>query len=173
MFACRKRERRAEDNREPDYLRKQYTKALTHAPLQYQLQIQTVEYEAEKPSLCNPCLPWAPSRHPWRALGLLTVSLSLPDEVLLKTRMDVLTNQHSCFKPVQPRSTKSFASLTLVLREFHGISSQPATPEKHRDGKDCSYNSVQYVIEVKTGSSLNAGTDGDVYITLTGTWQRL
>ena len=106
---------------------------------------------------------------PWLDLAMISLVLPLSEDRLARTRI----SQATCpltFTPAEPNSTQGFRSVSTVLKEFHGVvaNSEKKTPEGDEDSKDV----INCEVSVSTGKIVSAGTDGDIYITITGTSKR-
>ena len=161
----RKVDKWAGDSYEPNYLRKEYKERLRRTSLQYRLQIQTRTCDVTDPDRANICHSWSSMDCPWLDLCTLTVTHALKQKELARTSIDLLNNPLACFKPVEPKSMKDFHSLVLVIREFHGITANSQSELKADREKVPALN---VAVTVKTGDTMNAGTDGDVYIMIIG-----
>ena len=113
----------------------------------------------------NVCSVWEPKDYPWVDLCAVTITHSLKQKDLARTTVDLLSNPLACFKPMEPKSMKDFASLVFVIREFHGITTQSEEELKVDREK---VQALDVAVAIKTGDVMHAGTDGDVYIMIIG-----
>ena len=106
--------------------------------------------------------------YPWTELMLLTVVLSLTEETISKTIFSLNNHPESLTLP-DSNSSKDFASLAVATADLHGslYKSLPTCDSDDDINKMC-----KYTVSVVTGNVGGAGTDADVFITLTGTQGR-
>ena len=154
-----------------DYLRSEYCDRLRESTLLYRLQIQLYDIPADDANLptdetspFNASVTWDAITCPWLDLAMISLVLPLCEDRLARTRMSLVTCPAS-FTPAEPRSTQDFRSVSNVLKEFHGV---VANAEKKSPDEEDAGDMVTCDVSVTTGKLVNAGTDGDVYITITG-----
>jgi len=159
------------EKRSMDYLRNEYSDKLRDSTLLYRLQIQLYNGPADDTNLptdetspFNASVTWDAIVCPWLDLAMISLVLPLCEDRLARTRMSLVTCPAS-FTPAEPRSSQDFRSVSNVLKEFHGVvaNAEKKTPEEEDAG-----DLVTCDVSVTTGKLVNAGTDGDIYITITG-----
>ncbi len=140
-------------------------------PLQYRLQMQLhdyVENSTDILKILNPCRKWNIHNHPWMDVMVLTVGLHLSEETISKTKFSLLNHPSSLSLP-ESQSIQDFTSLARAIADLHG------TLEKGLQISDVDkeiQTMCKYKVDIVTGTVGSAGTDADVYITLTGTQGR-
>ncbi|KAK2175219.1 hypothetical protein NP493_743g03006 [Ridgeia piscesae] len=163
------------EKRSMDYLRNDYSDTLRDSTLLYRLQIQLYNGPADDTNLptdetspFNASVTWDAIVCPWLDLAMISLVLPLCEDRLARTRMSLVTCPAS-FTPAEPRSSQDFRSVSNVLKEFHGVvaNAEKKTPEEEDAGDLATCD-----VSVTTGKLVNAGTDGDIYITITGTLGR-
>ena len=110
----------------------------------------------------NPCAMWNPELCPWLDFAIVTLTCKLLPQVLSSTSFNLGNQLWSCC-PLSSKSTRDFSSLSLSVRGFHGIN-----PDKRNRNDPVTESPTQYRITTVTGTLINAGTDADVSITITG-----
>ena len=159
------------EERLKDYLKTEYIEKLQEAPVQYRLQIQLhdfVENGEDVQKLLNPCRLWGVDMNPWTDVMVLTVGLSLSEETISQTVYSLNNHPETLFLP-ESNSSKDFASLATAMADLHGSLQNSLIKSEIDDeiNKVC-----KYTVSVVTGKVGGAGTDADVYITLTGSQGR-
>ena len=170
-FVSRCSERHDNDERLKNYLRTEYGEKLREAPVQYRLQIQlhdSVENRDDVQTILNPCRPWNTDMNPWTDLMLLTVVLSLTEETISQTVFSLHNHPESLNLP-ESNSSKDFASVAIATADLHG-SLHKSLPTC--DSDDDINRMCKCTVSVVTGNVGRAGTDADVFVTLTGTQGR-
>ena len=170
-FSLRCSSRSSEEEQPKNYLRTEYTEKLREAPVQYRLQIQLhdfVENGMDVQKILNPCRTWNQDLNPWTDVMLLTVVLSLTEETISQTVFSLNNHTESLHFP-ESNSSKDFASLSIAMADLHGSLSKSLLVS---DIDDEISRMCKYSVSVVTGTVGSAGTDADVYVTLTGTQGR-
>ena len=113
----------------------------------------------------NACVSWDEETCPWMDLAMVSLVLPLSELCLSRTRMTLATCP-STFIPVESPSPQDFRSVSTAMKQLHDIVADSRT-------KDCeleksSDDVTKCEVSITTGKFINAGTDGDVYITITG-----
>ncbi|KAI0240172.1 hypothetical protein LSAT2_009132 [Lamellibrachia satsuma] len=164
------------ETRLKDYLRSEYGERLRDSTLLYRLQIQLQDWPTDEnkfptdgTSPFNACVRWDEATCPWLDLVMISLVLPLSEDRLARTRISQVTCPLT-FTPAEPKSTQGFRSVSTVLKEFHGVvaNSEKKTPEEDEGSEDV----INCEVSVTTGKFVSAGTDGDIYITITGTLGR-
>ncbi|KAK2148976.1 hypothetical protein LSH36_473g03007 [Paralvinella palmiformis] len=109
----------------------------------------------------NPCVMWDPELCPWIDFAIVTVSCRLEAQLLSMTSFNLGNQLWSCC-PLSARSTRDFSSLSLSTRGFHGVNADKRISRDHMTAL------TEYRITTVTGTLINAGTDADISITITG-----
>ena len=118
--------------------------------------------------LLNPCRLWNADMNPWCDVMVLTVGLSLTEETISQTVFSLNNHAETIFLP-QSNSSKDFASLATAMADLHGSLHNSLIKSEIDD----EINSIcKYTVSVVTAKVMGAGTDADVYITLTGSQGR-
>ena len=148
-----------------NYLRIEYGNRLENSALQYRLQIQVRPVGKNNLNeILNPCKEWSKKSFPWFDLAVITIALPLPETVVARTKFSLYNLPKELSLPAQP-SSSHFYSLGHELGVFMGNMEKSF---KHDPDDIEEEFKVKYIVTVCTGNVKNAGTDADVYITLTG-----
>ena len=130
----------------------------------YKLQIQLHEIKPDDSHLIlNAARNWDQSTHPWRDLAEVKLSSALPTDVISQTRFS-LENLPSSIVVPPTKTIFDYGSLgRLQCKGYPGLdklNSMKSTLE----GEDLSI----YCVSVTTGKRKGAGTDANVFLTITG-----
>ena len=113
----------------------------------------------------NACVSWDEESCPWIDLAMISLVLPLSELCLSRTRM-TLTTCPSTFTPVDSPLPQEFRSVSTAMKQLCDIVANSRT--KDSELEKSSDDTTKCEVSVTTGKFINAGTDGDVYITITG-----
>lgn len=130
----------------------------------YKLQIQLHEIKPNDSHLVlNASRKWDQSTHPWRDLADVKLSSLLPTDVISQTRFS-LENLPSSIVLPPAKTIFDYGSLRRLKSKIYPGSDKLNSMKSTLEGKDLSI----YCVSVTTGKRKGAGTDANVFLSITG-----
>ena len=161
----RERERFADETRPQDYLRQEFKERLSKGPVHYRLQLQLHEVRPDdSPHILHIGRVWDESTHPWFDLADVTVTSTLPDDVIERTRYNV-ANMPPSMGLLPFETIDDYSCIAHIRTEVY---QRTQTLRLLRPPRALPDHMTNYLVRVETGSQSGAGTDATITVTLTG-----